>query len=449
MNYILTMLFASSIVLSSILRPSGVILIFVILLAMMPRYLGIPVGIGILPTRAILISLTLGICMILALQSAIAKRKLVGQFLFSKHLMLISLSIIILSASVSIYLGHMKNSFISSLTYDFLNSVGVLIVLFTLSTYKDSLNKIVLALTIGLLISECLAIIEFFYQHTLLSGLIDESQISGTEFFADRSRGGQYRVRALFDNHLMFSEFVSLAWPFAWVLYKNSNLRAERFAALGALILTPLALYMAGARSGLLCSVLGFALLIFLQLRSRVGPYLRWFTNMLILLAVASISYGAVVIFNDPTILLTADDSSNASTMERIGQYLESFQLFMGSPWIGYGKGLDLDSSNFLEYIDSYLLVVLLEGGILGILFFLWLWALIWKQAAKLLYVSRYDQHHKNLALGLSISSLALMTDQLFISVPWNNIYLFLIAGLMSMQLRNLSSHHKIKEAKG
>jgi tetrahydromethanopterin S-methyltransferase subunit F len=435
MNYVLTFVFLSAIAVAALKNLRFAAMVFVFLLSLMPRYLDVSMGSNLLPTRIILLALLFVLSVVLMQQNQDIKKMIFDRLRMAGPVIWISLFVLFFSAVVSVFIGHARNWSILSLGFDFLNSIGMLVVVFALTRDKKTFYGLLAAITLGLFIGEILAVVEFQYQQVLLHGLIDASQISGTEFFTDRSRDDQYRVRALFDNHLMLSEYVAMAWPIAWVVYSNSQFGWRKLLALMALLFTPLVLYLAGARSGWLIFAIGVWLLIFMQLRLKHGRYFRWLSNVLILLALGFFAYKAIGIVNAPEQFIMADDSSGASTLERIGQYLESLKLFMASPWFGYGKGLDLEGANFLMYIDSYMLVALLEGGGVGLIFFLTLWTLVLKHAAKLLRLSQYDKHDKNIALGLTVAAFSLLIDQFFISIPWNNIYLFLIEGLIVVQL--------------
>lgn len=440
MNYVLTMLLASAVFSAALTSMRWAAAVVVLALSLTPYYLAVPLGNTLIPTRIIVLLICAVFCVAWVQHNHAAKTLFFARVRIAQPVLWLSLAFVVFSAMISIYLGNTRNWSLMSLGFDFIYSIGMLLMVFALLRDSRAEHGLFVAMTAALFICETLAMLEYQLQDVLLRGLIDESSIIGLEFFTDRAREGQYRVRALFDNHLMLAEFVTISWPFAWVVYCKSKNGAQKLLALVSLLFTPVVLFLAGARSGWLVFVAGISLLVFMKIRSKSGKYFRWFSNVIVSAIVVYLAYMIMDIFSAPEQLIDTEDSSGASTIERIGQFAQSYQLFMDSPWIGYGKGLDLEGANFLKYIDSYLLVSLLEGGLIGLVIFMSIWLLVFKHAGILIRYSQQVKHDHHVALALMVSVFSLLFFQLFISVPWNNIYLFFVEGLIVARLCNLPS---------
>jgi len=177
--------------------------------------------------------------------------------------------------------------------------------------------------------------------------------------------------------------------------------------------------------------------LFFIKNKRKLGKPFKVIVNVIILTALVSFSYKVIDIINEPEQYFSASDSAGASGIERALQYRVSVDLVMQSLWRGYGKGLELDNEGFLMYIDSYVLVVLLEGGLVGFSFFLLMWVVVFNHGRALIHSSINDRNEFNIAIALIVGVTSLLLYQFFTSYRWDNIYLYVFEGLIVSQLIN------------
>lgn len=438
MNYALTLSVVVVILFAAMKSMRWVLNTAVMALAFTPYYLVVPIGKSLFPARAIILIVLGFLCVLWARQNGQAVRLMIEKIKVTKSILLLTTAFIFFSPIISAQLGSTENWSLVSIGLEFIYFIGVLLLMLLITRSQKAIYGVMVAITMGLIVSEILALVEYQSKQVLLNGLIEASNISGTEFFTDRARDSIYRVRAMFDNHLMFAEYITISWPLAWVVYKNSKAGLIKWIAGLSLVLVPGALILSGARSGWMVFALGVGFLLMMKMHLKLAGQFRLMVNIAAVLAFSVIAYNAILIMNSPEQYFTEGGSAGESAIERVVQFGRSYDLVMESPWVGYGKGLDLGSESFLMFIDSYMLVVLLEGGFVGLFVFVLIWLVMLKHARALIRYSKPVGHESNIALALMTALISLLAFQFFISVPWNNIYLYVIEGLIVSQLAHL-----------
>jgi len=121
-------------------------------------------------------------------------------------------------------------------------------------------------------------------------------------------------------------------------------------------------------------------------------------------------------------------DDRERSTIERASQYLIVFEQMKNNPLFGFGVRQSLHNElEFLNRLDSYWLRLLLEAGIFAPLLF------IAFAIAAIRRVVRSDlaefQNPALLRASLLVFIVMFLALKLFISIPSNNIYFFIVIG--------------------
>lgn len=401
---------------------------FVFMLPFMPRYLGIAIGEGSLSARRIIILLLLLVFSIWVVQ----KHKL------SEMVRLINKSSIIFSVLVFFSLVKIFSTLIESGVSNFLFVLddllfSVIIVLFTMMFIRinQQRNQLLAVVIASLLICEILSIAEFFKQAPLLTGFIN-IDVQGTDKIVEGlMRDGLYRAAALFDNPLLLSNFVCLAWPFSWYLYQNTSSSKLRKTAFFSLLLVPSTLFFVASRAGWLILTLTAFSMMLISSWKRLGNSLRQLTGLSIATLFMALCYFLFDVFQSPADYFNSDENSGVSALERINQYLIVADAFTEHPLIGYGMQRNIATDlAFLEHMDSYWLRLIVEGGLLAVLFFASLLALTFKRMTKLRKLAK-SIHEEKLIIALMSSLIAFSVNLFFLTIPLNNIYLFIIVGVV------------------
>ena len=236
----------------------------------------------------------------------------------------------------------------------------------------------------------CIAIAEQFTRHVLWADYIppflkiendDVARILTPTF-----RGSKYRSQAIFGVSLTLAEFLALASPLVIHLLVIARTSGERLLLAAGLVAVVLAIAFTQARLGFVGLLVGGLLYLFLQglIRMRanradiIGPAITYgYVAGLIGLYILIMSVDAlrVRIFGSGTV-----QSSNDA---RGIQFDMAPPVILESPLFGHGPGRGAEALGFitpggLVTIDTYVLSVVLDYGVIGfVLFFGMLFAAI------------------------------------------------------------------------
>lgn len=316
---------------------------------------------------------------------------------------------------------------------DVLFSVFAFTLFYCYSNDPRWLNKILFMMVAGMCVTALLVPIEMFRGVPILSGLIDTAVHGSDVALSTKSRAESQRVQVFFDHPLLLTEFIVLTLPIAYFLRKELfgwKRRVTTFSILAA----PLVLFTTGSRSGILVgSITTFvyiAATYWRQMRIRTKIIVTALMFVLVTLA-ANMAVSFIIEQGErrQEVQIWEYDEQERSTMERASQYLIVFGAVFNGQYLGYGVKQDYEKElAFLNNIDNYLLRVMLEGGVLAIILFL-VAILIFFAKAKFLLMNGRNPSDTRLASAMIgfLASFVLM--KLFISMPTNNIYLYMVFG--------------------
>jgi hypothetical protein len=241
-------------------------------------------------------------------------------------------------------------------------------------------------------------------------------------------RNGQYRAVSIFVSPLSLGEFEAIVIPIAlfFVLFRQSVF--ERGLGLAAAFGGIIGIFCSGSRGGYI-GVLGSAA-VFVAIwsirkakknKASLAPAIVgmsgavWFTVVLILIAVWKRAHNMVL----------GGGAEAASNQGRYEQWVTGIPLIKSNPLTGHG----LNQGGYLIHmsIDSYVLSLLLETGIPGLVFFAGLLLLpIWYGLRNFLF----DMSESGaLAGALACSFLAFANNRLVLSERENQtLFFFLLA---------------------
>lgn len=202
-----------------------------------------------------------------------------------------------------------------------------------------------------------------------------------------RAGTGSYRLRGIFTGALYFAEYLSVMFPFVvHALCRQRSLHGMLLLSAGVLLMA-FAMFMTGSRSAmlaLLLTPLSYTLLVAWRVRLQnprsIAASLGVFSYPL-----AAISLALTVVFwRRLHVLVIGGGQHVGSTDARETQWAMGWPK-IGSHPLGHGVGRSGDILGFFNpgsdnpTVDSFYLTTLLDYGILGLVFFLLLFAtMLW-----------------------------------------------------------------------
>lgn len=191
-------------------------------------------------------------------------------------------------------------------------------------------------------------------------------------------RGGQYRSQAIFSVSLAMAEFLALAFTLILHRFLGNVSPRERAGLLAAMIVTIAGIGMSGARVGFVGLVVGLAIYF------MIWGYRRYRESKTDVIG-AALTYGyPALLAVAVTLILTVDalrfrilggGGSQISNDARELQFDMAPNVIMARPIFGYGGGRGADALGYRTpggdlTIDTYILSVVLDYGIVGFLIF-------------------------------------------------------------------------------
>jgi len=248
-----------------------------------------------------------------------------------------------------------------------------------------------------------------------------------------RDRSGVYRAQGFFDNPLLLSEFAVYSLPLALYTFNNTSALMQKISFLSIIIIIYL-IYSSGSRSGIICFIIviiSFFTIYKWNYFDKLTKRLFVFLITLVFLYVVFFSSGILLaLIQEARIaeFYLINDAARVSTLGRALQYFEVYNALVERPLTGFGVLQNFSNElSEIHRIDSYFLRVGLEAGVLGVILFaaflLSLFQLI-NRYARTIGLAKTDR----LFHAMCVSLLAgFATKKLFLSMPTNNIYFYLL----------------------
>lgn len=270
----------------------------------------------------------------------------------------------------------------------------------------------------------------------------------------DLSRDGQYRARGSFLLPLTFAEFLAVVLPLAYYLLMYQPGRAARmFGAVAVILILP-GILVSNTRLGVnaaLVSTAGAVGLAALRLwvrrkQSLIGPF--------VLTMLPLIFTGLVLIVLLSTAVSNATfggGSTQASTEARFTQWSMGIPKILSSPLFGRGIGGASEILGFfnpvgIPTIDTYMLSVLLEVGIVGFAFFVGCFLVAIVTGSRLFLAADRPIHLLSGALAASFAGFLII--KIVLSQIENHMVLFVMLAML-VRVRALYARSPKGEARG
>jgi hypothetical protein len=255
----------------------------------------------------------------------------------------------------------------------------MLLVALTFIRSWDDIQRTMIYLTVGVLISCIIALVEWKLQSNIFLKYIpvDRDQMADMDWIlADKSRGGDYRVSGTFSHPLALAEYLCMLLPILIILAWKSRSRIFRWIAFLSVPILLSVVYASHTRSSVVAvasSMLVFATLFAIRgarQRQRAGlAMLGWMTIITTLSCAAAFSAGVGYLAQGRT------SEEAGSSRARVWMLQRGMALLEDHPIEGYGPGLaalkigPAPGQRNLT-IDSLYLSIALESGYIGLLLF-------------------------------------------------------------------------------
>ena len=216
------------------------------------------------------------------------------------------------------------------------------------------------------------------FPRSMLTSMLEANPSLQQMFLANVIRGGYYRASSIYHVPLSFGEFAAMVAPIGGFFILHGRTIGDRL--FGSLVLTcaALDLFISGSRGGSVAFLVAMPMLAGLWIvrytithpRSMVGPMMVVLTFMG-LVATGGVIFSWKRLHN---IVLGGGDTVG-SDLSRMEQFRLAWPHILQNPVTGHGLGRGgqivgyVTSSGNLS-IDSYVLSLLVETGVPGLLFF-------------------------------------------------------------------------------
>jgi hypothetical protein len=260
---------------------------------------------------------------------------------------------------------------------------------------------------------------------------------AGESVLEGKERDGVYRNMVLFDNPLSNAEYLVLS---ASTLLAAYALRVWPYLLAGILPFYIPAIAFTGSRSPWLVMTMTLMISAYLLIIVKQTAHARLVSKLV--LRVSGILFVPFIYWavNNPRELLSIvaliipqSHSDNISTLSRLFQYaIIPHEIFWNGYWGVLGAGI---KSSFLENVgiplDNYYLRVLIEGGAIGVVAFLYMqYFLVMKAATEKKFSGFSPRLERRFRFSMLYFFVSFSIYKLFLSMTFNSPYYYLMVGI-------------------
>lgn len=311
-------------------------------------------------------------------------------------------------------------------------------------------RRLAIVFSICLFIACAAAIAEFTLKRNIFSYFITPRNEYMAWALSDQFRDGKFRAKGTFDHPLTMAEFVSIAAAIGSALLFSSKRKIARYILLPLLAAAAVtSVLLSGSRSGYAAMAIVISLLIIIPpilsiIRGSItlGQTAFW--------SIASIFLGAILVAGFITVFehTIGKHAYTESDAMRAEMFENTLVLLKESPLWGHGVGLAPEKIGVLTErtrvytVDSFLMSVTVESGILALFSLLFMLVYAFKEG--ILQSLKSNSSDWQLWIGFSIAALVCLTFKTILSLLDNNHLMYLLMGvLVASQLKRESYHEK------
>lgn len=273
---------------------------------------------------------------------------------------------------------------------------------------------------------------------------VDDDIIDTIVHNSGRAYTNQYRVHGTFYIPLSLGEFLGLSWPIAYYFIFTAKTILKRIMYVAILLMMLSMAVISGSRNAFATLAVGSAYCIVLWVvrYMRLNRRALLATAMPLLMAVAAGGFMvAALSVSRIRKLFTGDGSAQSSTDARVIQWQTGIPKVLSRPWgHGIGTGAQVlnyhDPGGFLT-IDSYMLNLLIEYGIIGFAIYIFMFGLaIFLSVRLFLRYMKSDRAWYSATIGGV--ALCFLISKLVFSGEYNHWMVFLALAALLCEIAHL-----------
>jgi O-antigen ligase len=388
---------------------------------------------------------------LLAISSSSQVRHEITERLRSAPLILVCVLGFLVMASLSVLTSNYPEESISALSDAILSwYVPFLAAIYVVKNKDDSILMLKIVCFCAIFISAA-GIVEFRVQHRIFLDIFPKSMLDAfleanptMAVFLDVSknfRNGVYRACSIFVTSLSFAEFEIVVIPIGLFFALHREKLSEKFLGLMVVIGGILGILVSGSRGGYVGFLASIATFVAIWAIRKAQTNKASLAPAFVGLS-AALSFGTVLMmilfWHRAHDMVLGGGAEAASTEGRWVQWAAALPIIKTNPITGHGfatGGTDIDMS-----IDSFVISLLLETGIPGLVFFTGICCLpVWFGIRSYIY----DLSESGaLAGALACSFVAFALYRLVLSQKENNMLAFFLLGLIVVAIYEYRTKH-------
>jgi O-antigen ligase len=335
--------------------------------------------------------------------------------------------------------NNVPSSIAASINWYLSGPIFFLLVLVFIQKEIQTLQLIKLIVIIMFIIN-IIGIVELYKGDLLFNNFL----ITKNEFTLDSInqaiRNGIFRIRSVFSNPLVYSQFLLTYLPLLFFIYKKEKKFIAKLFYLTNIFIAYFVIYKTGSRAGLALAILFPFIFKYISFY-RIKMF-KFVSNILIIFSVILFTYFIYEFYINNLASINSLHSLNLngkiseqelSTLARFLQFELGLKSIIANPLFGIGFGQAVEAVKPLTSIDNYYLTQIISGGVIGLLFFIIFLYLISKIA-----IRNIKNYKDSLTIYLYASFILINAYYIILSIAKADILLFIVASLIYLRSNQL-----------
>ncbi len=387
-----------------------------------------------------LATFTLIVPFLLAIAASSDVRRQITERIRSSLLIFICVAGYLVMATLSILTSALPSESMSALVEAVLSWYVPFFAMIYITKDNDDLIFILKIICVCAILITCAGILEFRLQHRffidifprgMLTTLIENNpQLQALMPSAGDFRNGLFRASSIFVTPLSFGEFEIVVIPIALFFALHRESLFERSLGWAVIFGGILGIFVSGSRGGWVGVIASIAVFVTvwsirktMNNRASLAPATVGLTGAITFVVVI----GLIIVWPRAHNMVLGGGAQAGSTEARYEQWIHALPFIKSNPITGHGFALGgymIESS-----IDSYVVSLLVETGILGFVFFAGMMLLpIWYGVRS--YLSDMSESGA-LAGALACSFIAFTSNRLVLSQRENHMLVFSLLAIV------------------
>lgn len=313
-------------------------------------------------------------------------------------------------------------------------------------TEKDVILLLKIIAVAGI-VDSLLGVIEFFLQRryyfdifpkSVLEAMLAANPALELMYSTSDFRNGVYRASSIYSVPLNLGELAAIVGPIGAYFFFHGETLKWRLVGMLSVVTSIAALLVSGARGGFIAFLVAMPIMLLLWTirysKENRGSIAGGIVGVIFLIGTVTV-FGLIASSTRLSNIVFGGDETAGSTGARFVQFNMALPHILSNPVTGHGKGSAgelvgyYNEGNPIPTIDSYVITLLVEQGVPGLLLFFGMIGLgIWIGAR--LYLTNADERA---ALGgpIACALIAFAIYRPVLSETENHTLLFLIIGLV------------------